>query len=185
VVTEVLSPVPLIAAMDLLLGWAGEHGRAAGLLSGLAAALIIIAPPYAFVLYGVRRGRFTDHHLGDRRQRLVPLLFGVATSAAGIVALALAGAPRLLIAGAGTTGIGLLVGAAVSHFWKMSGHTAAAAAVLVICAGVGHGWPLLAAPMVAVIGWARVRLKDHTVSQVCAGAAVGALIAGIVMPLLQ
>jgi membrane-associated phospholipid phosphatase len=184
VVTEVLSPVPLVSALELLLGWTGEHGREAGLLFGLAAVLIIIVPPYAFVLHGVYRGRFTDHHLGDRRQRLVPILFGVATSVVGIVVLALAGAPRLLVAGAATIGIGLLAGAVVSPFWKMSGHTTAVAAVLVICAEVGHGWPLLAAPLVVVVGWARVRLKDHTVGQVVAGAAVGALIAGVAMPLL-
>jgi membrane-associated phospholipid phosphatase len=184
VVTEVLSPVPLVSAMQLLLGWAGGRDRASGLLFGLAAVLIIIVPPYAFVLYGVYRGRFTDHHLGDRRQRLIPLVLGMAASVIGIVVLALAGAPRLLLAGAGTIGIGLLVGAVVSHFWKMSGHTTAAAAVLVIFAQVGHGWPLLAAPLVAVIGWARVRLKDHTVAQVAVGAAAGALIAGVAMPLL-
>jgi hypothetical protein len=184
VVTEVLSPVPLVSALELLLGWTGEHGRAAGLLFGLAAVLIIIVPPYAFVLYGVHRGRFTDHHLGDRRQRLVPILLGMATSVVGIVVLALAGAPRLLVAGAATIGIGLLAGAVVSPFWKMSGHTTAAAAVLVICAEVRHGWPLLAAPLVVVVGWARARLKDHTVGQALAGAAVGALIAGVAMPLL-
>lgn len=184
VVTEVLSPVPLVSALELLLGWTGEHGRAAGLLFGLAAVLIIIVPPYAFVLYGVHRGRFTDHHLGDRRQRLVPILLGMATSVVGIVVLALAGAPRLLVAGAATIGIGLLAGAVVSPFWKLSGHTTAVAAVLVICAEVGHGWPLLAAPLVVVVGWARVRLKDHTVGQALAGAAVGALIAGVAMPLL-
>jgi membrane-associated phospholipid phosphatase len=184
VVTELLSPVPLVSALELLLGWTGDQGRPAGLLFGLAAVLIIIVPPYTFVLYGVRRGRFTDHHVGDRRQRLVPILLGMATSVVGIVVLALAGAPRLLVAGAATIGIGLLAGAVVSPFWKMSGHTTAAAAVLVICAEVGHGWPLLAAPLVVVVGWARVRLNDHTVAQVAAGAAVGALIAGVAMPLL-
>lgn len=178
-VTEVLSPVPLVAAMDLLLGWAGGHHKPSGLLFGALAVLITIAPPYAFVLLGVRRGRFTDHHLGDRRQRLLPLSLGILASAVGIVALALAGAPRLLLAGLATTGAGLIAGAVVSRFWKMSGHTTAAAAVLVICARVGHGWPLLALPALGLVGWARVRLGDHTVAQVIAGTAAGALIAGL------
>jgi membrane-associated phospholipid phosphatase len=182
VVTEVLSPVPLVSALELLPGWTGEHSREAGLPFGPTAVLIIIVPPYAFVPYGVYRGRFTGHHLGDRRQRLRPILLGMATSVAGIVVLALADAPRLLVAGAATIGTGLLAGAVASPFRKISGHTTAAAAVLVICAGVGHGGPLLAAPL--VVGWARVRLKDPTVGQVLAGAAVGALIAGVAMPLL-
>jgi membrane-associated phospholipid phosphatase len=181
-VTEVLSPVPLVAGMQLLLGWAGGHYRPSGLLYGAAAVLITIAPPYAFVLYGVQRGRFTDRHLGDHRQRIVPLLLGTAAAAIGIAVLALSGAPRLLIAGTATTGIGLLIGAAISRFWKMSGHTAAAAAVLVICAQVFHGWPLLATPIVALIGWARVGLRDHTIAQVVVGAAFGALVAWVAMP---
>jgi membrane-associated phospholipid phosphatase len=37
---------------------------------------------------------------------------------------------------------------------------------------------------VVLVGWARVRLNDHTVAQVAAGAVVGALIAGVAMPLL-
>jgi membrane-associated phospholipid phosphatase len=180
-VTEVLSPVPVVAAMDLLLGWAGGHHRLSGLLFGALAVLITIVPPYAFVLLGVRRGRFTDHHLGDRRQRMLPLILGIIAMVAGVVALALAGAPHLLLAGIEITAAGLLAGAAVSRFWKMSGHTTAAAAVLVILAAVGHGWPLLATPLIAVIGWARVRLGDHTVAQVVVGALTGALIAALMI----
>ncbi|GAA5187042.1 hypothetical protein GCM10023322_34500 [Rugosimonospora acidiphila] len=182
--TEVLSPVPLVAAMELLLGWLGGSTHAAGLLFGGVTILITIAPPYAFVLHGVRRGRFTDRHLGDRRQRLIPLLMAMAATGIGIFILVRLGAPRLVLAGAGTVGLGLLVGAAINHFWKMSGHTAAAAAVLVICAEVGHGWSLLAVPVIALIGWSRVRLGDHTVAQVVVGAAVGALIAAVAMPIL-
>jgi hypothetical protein len=55
----VLAPVPLVAAMLLLAGWAGARYRPSGLLFGAAAVLITIAPPYAYVLYGVHRGRLT------------------------------------------------------------------------------------------------------------------------------
>jgi hypothetical protein len=71
VVAEVLSPVPLVSAMDLLLGWVAGHQRPSGLFFGALTVLITITPPYAFILHGVRRGRFTDHHLGDRGQRFV------------------------------------------------------------------------------------------------------------------
>lgn len=181
VVSEVISPVPLVVAMDLVLGWAGGHHQPSGLVFGALAVLITVVPPYAFVLWGVRRGWFTDHHLGDRRQRLVPLALGILAAVTGVIVLAFAGAPHLLLAGIEITAAGLLAGAVVSRFWKMSGHTTAAAAVLVICAAVGHGWPLLAAPVVGLVGWARVRLRDHTVAQVVVGALVGALIAGLMI----
>jgi len=182
VVTEVFSPVPLVALMQLVLGWIGGHHRPSGLLFGAAAVLITVALPYAFVLRGVRRGRFSDHHLGNHRQRPLPMLLATGAAVVGIAVLGLAGAPRLLLAGIGTIAIGMLTGAVISRFWKMSGHTTAATAVLVIFAQTGHGWPLLAAPIVAVIAWARVRLGDHTGAQVAVGAVFGAIISVTAVP---
>ena len=143
--------------------------------------LISVLPPYAFVLLGVRRGRFTDRHLSDRRQRILPICLGLLAAVVGAIALALAGAPKLLLFGIETTGAGLVVGGVITRFWKISGHTLAAGVVLVVCAGLWHGWPLLAAPVLVLVGWARVRLKDHTVAQVIAGAATGSLIAGLML----
>ncbi|MFD6114087.1 phosphatase PAP2 family protein [Streptomyces yangpuensis] len=41
-----------------------------------------------------------------------------------------------------------------------------------------HGpWVLLAWPVVAVVGWSRVVLRDHTLAQVLAGSASGAVVA--------
>jgi hypothetical protein len=39
-------------------------------------------------------------------------------------------------------------------------------------------WVLRASPLVALVGWSRIRLWDHTVAQVLAGATVGAIVAG-------
>ncbi|XVV15204.1 phosphatase PAP2 family protein [Actinoplanes sp. CA-131856] len=38
--------------------------------------------------------------------------------------------------------------------------------------------------LVAAVGWARVRLKEHTTAQVLAGALVGAAATGVLFPLL-
>ena len=47
--------------------------------------------PFVFILCGVRRGDYTDQHLSVREQRLIPLLFGLATKC-------LSGAARLTMA---------------------------------------------------------------------------------------
>jgi hypothetical protein len=44
---------------------------------------------------------------------------------------------------------------------------------------------LILAPLVALVGWARVELRDHTPTQVTAGAAIGAIIAAIVFTYLR
>jgi hypothetical protein len=116
--------------------------------------------------------------VGERSQRLVPLLVGFGSVAAGWVLLVVLGAPRELLAAVAAGGVGLVVAAAVNHFWKMSIHTAVAAGSCVILMLVFGTVLLVTAPLVALVGWSRVRLADHTLAQVVVGAAVGASVAG-------
>jgi membrane-associated phospholipid phosphatase len=182
-VTEIFAPAVLVTALLLLLGWHSTHWSWSGLGYGATAALFESLLPFLFILSRVRSGRITDHHIGDRRQRLVPLIVGLGSVAVGFAVLTLAHARRELIAGVVAGFVGLLVAAVVNHFWKMSVHAAVAAGSVVICAEVFHGWPLFALPLVALVGWSRVRLKDHTVGQVLVGAVVGALVAGVTFAL--
>ncbi|TDB71031.1 phosphoesterase PA-phosphatase [Micromonospora sp. KC721] len=175
-VTELTAPAVLVSLLTVLVGWhaAGVHGLAWGLLATLFASGI----PFAYILGGVRRGRLTDHHVRVREQRRVPLLFGLVSAAAGLAVLAALGAPRPILAliTAGVVGLGVAV--TVSHWWKMSIHTAVAAGtavVLVLTFGPGL---LAVAPLPVVTGWSRLRLRDHTVPQVVVGGVVGALVAG-------
>jgi hypothetical protein len=183
--TEAFAPAVLVSVLLVLLGVHAEPGLARGLALGAAAALFESVLPYLYVLRGVRTGRITDHHVGDRRQRLVPLLVGMASVLAGLVVLLLAHAHRELLAAVGAGGIGLVVAALVNHWWKMSIHTAVTAGSVVILCLV-YGWILIVtAPLVAAVGWSRVALKDHTAAQVAIGAVVGALVAGPVFAALR
>ncbi|MEV8515653.1 phosphoesterase PA-phosphatase [Dactylosporangium sp. NPDC051484] len=183
--TEAFAPAVLVSVLLVLLGVHSEPGLARGLVLGAVAALFESVLPFLYILRGVRTGRLTDHHIGDRRQRLVPLLVAMGSVLAGFTVLLLAGADRALVAAVVAGGAGLVVAAAVNHWWKMSVHAAVAAGSVVILALV-YGWPLLAAaPLVGAIGWSRVELKDHTWPQVVVGTAVGALVAGGVFSALR
>jgi membrane-associated phospholipid phosphatase len=71
---------------------------------------------------------------------------------------------------------GIVVLAAVSPFWKISGHAAAvssAAAIFVLM--LGPAWlPLLV--LIPAVGWSRVILRAHTLAQVVAGSLFGGLV---------
>jgi membrane-associated phospholipid phosphatase len=181
IVTEVFAPAVLAAALLLLVGWQAGGSRWWGVPAGLFAVGI----PMAYVVRGVRRGRLGDHHIPDRRHRRGPLLFGALSSLIGTAALAVLGAPRDLVAllAAGLTG--LLVFAAVTVFWKMSFHTGVAAGTVAVLIAVYGPWAWLAAPLIPLIAWSRLRLSAHTKPQVIAGALVGAAIAGTVFPALR
>jgi hypothetical protein len=183
--TEAFAPAVLVSVLLVLLGVHSEPGLGRGLAMGALAALFESVLPYLYILRGVRTGRITDHHIGDRRQRLVPLLVGLGSVVVGIVVLLLAHAHRELLAAVAAGGVGLLVAAAVNHWWKMSIHAAVAAGSVVILMMV-YGWILIvAAPLVGAVGWSRVELKDHTWSQVGVGTVVGALVAGVAFAALR
>jgi hypothetical protein len=183
--TEVFAPAVLVSILLVLLGVHSEPGLARGLALGGLAALFESVLPYVYILRGVRTGRITDHHIGERRQRLVPLLVGMGSVLAGLVLLLAAGAHRQLLAAVAAGGVGLVVAAVVNHWWKMSIHAAVAAGSVVILTMV-YGWSMLGTvPLLVAVGWSRVELKDHTWAQVAVGTAVGALVAGGVFGALR
>ncbi|WFE36684.1 hypothetical protein [Micromonospora sp. WMMD975] len=150
---------------------------AAGLGWALLAVLFCSVVPYAVIWVSVRRGRLTDHHIGVREQRRMPLVYGMFSVLVGLALLVVAGAPAPLVAMVVVMFAVLLVVTAVNQVWKLSAHAAVVAgstAVLVVVLGPAL---LPALALVALVGWSRVRLGDHTTGQVVAGALVGALIA--------
>ncbi|MEU8295958.1 phosphatase PAP2 family protein [Micromonospora sp. NPDC048909] len=184
-VTELTAPAVLVSVLMLIIGWHSARGGAHGLAWGLLATVFVSGIPFAYILGGVRRGRFTDHHVGLREQRRVPLLFGLCSVAAGLALLAALGAPRPMLALAAAGVVGLVVAVTVSHWWKMSIHSAVAAGTVVVLVLTFGARLLVTAPLMALVGWSRVRLGDHTTTQVVAGGLVGGLVTGVVFAALR
>jgi hypothetical protein len=184
-ITELLAPAVLVSVLLVLLGWHSTGFAPDGLAFGAVAALFESVLPFAYIVRGVRRGELSDRHVGERSQRLRPLLVAFGSVVIGAVLLVVLDAPRQLLAAVAAGGVGLLVAAAINHWWKMSIHAAVAAGACVIL-GLVFGAPLLAtAVLVGLVGWSRVRLGDHTWPQVLVGFAVGALVAGVVFAALR
>ena len=184
-VTDLLSPLHLVIGVLLLVGAVSTPNPFLGLGWGLLAALFAGGLPYAFLLYGVHHGRYTDKHIRVREQRRVPLLFAVACVVTGLALLALLGAPRQLLALVIAMFVGLIVTLTITLAWKVSVHAAAAAGAAVILTLVLGPVLLISWPLVGAVGWSRVRLRDHTLAQVVAGAVMGACIAATVFSALR
>lgn len=170
-VTDLLEPKNWIIATTLGVGWAidGWAGLGWGAVSALFAAVL----PTVFIHLAVRRGRVSDRHVGVIAQRLIVLAFVLASVATGIVLMALGGAPRDLIALTAAMFAALAAIAAITFWWKISVHAAVSAGGAAILA-LFYGAPaLVLLPLVALVGWSRVKLADHTPAQVVAGAVLG------------
>jgi len=174
-VTEVMSPaVPIVVVIFTVAVDSSGVGR--GLLLGLVAAFFAAGLPYGLVLIGVRLGRLTDHHISRREQRPRMMAMALASLAAGLLFLVWLDAPRALFALVASMVAGLSVTLAVTSLWKISIHSAVAAGTVASLAILISPWGVLLVPLVVLIGWARVEIRDHTPVQVLVGAAVGAAV---------
>jgi membrane-associated phospholipid phosphatase len=185
-ITEVFSPGILVGVLLLLVAWHSTETVAEAATYGLMAAGAASILPLIYILRGVRKGKLSDKHVVVHSQRRMPLLIILVSTAAGTAALALAGAPRELLALIASMVAALLVAVPVTVLarWGISIHSlvaAGAVAALTTVYGpvVSVGWVVVVA-----VSWARVRLGEHTLLQVLSGAAVGACATGIVFPLL-
>lgn len=79
----------------------------------------------------------------------------------------------------------LLAILAVTTRWKISVHTAVSGGAVALLALTYGPWPLVGGVLVVLVGWSRVRLRDHTLAQALAGAALGAAVAGPVFVTLR
>ncbi|MER6945784.1 hypothetical protein ABT294_17300 [Nonomuraea sp. NPDC000554] len=183
-VTEVFAPQYVAIAMPplaglLAYGWAG-------LAWGLLAAALCAGAPAAVIAVGVRRGRLDSIHLVNRESRKGPMLAGFAAVIVGLAVLALLDAPRVVVSCAAVMLAWVLVMGLVTLVWKISFHTGVSAGSAVVLAHVLPALPVLVVGtvLVAVIGWARVRVSHHTPAQALAGAAAGAAAATATLAVL-
>ena len=184
--TEVMSPGILVAALLLAVAWRSATSVSQAITMGLIAAAAASFLPVLYILRGVRRRRWTDKHVVVHSQRRLPLLVVLLSTAGGTAALALAGAPRQLLALIASMLASLLVAVPVTVFlrWGISLHAlVAAGTVAALCVVFG---PALAAalPVAVAVCWARVRLGEHTAGQVVAGGLLGIAATGLLFPVL-
>jgi membrane-associated phospholipid phosphatase len=171
-VTYWLEPKNWLIVTVPAIGWRAD-GRA-GLGWGLLAVLFTAVLPTLFITAGVRRGRWSDRNVGARRPRLVVLAFITASVGAGMILLIAAGAPRLLTGYLAFMLASVAALALVTVVWKISIHCAVASGSVTVLALFFGPLVLCGYALVALLGWSRVTLKDHTVAQVVVGSVLGA-----------
>jgi membrane-associated phospholipid phosphatase len=171
-VSYLLEPKNWIIATTLAVGWHADG--ADGLAWGAVAALFAGVLPMVFISRGVRRGRWDDRYVGAKGPRLIVLAFIIASVAAGLALLVGLGAPGELSGYVGCMLVSVAVLAAITTVWKISIHCAVAAGSVTILTLLLGPWLLPAYLLVALTGWSRVMLKDHTTAQVIAGSLLGA-----------
>jgi hypothetical protein len=180
-VTEALTPAVLVAGISLAVAW---HSRSVGW--GIVTAIFASGIPISYIVRGIRRGHYENHHVSARERRPTVMLFAAASVSVGLGVMILLRAPRELVALVVAMLAGLALTLVVTKRWgKVSFHTAVASGTATTLVLVFGPWLHLTWLAVGLIAWARVRLSEHTVAQTVIGAALGATAAGLVFPLVR
>ena len=182
IVTECSAPAVLVGILLLL-----QPLLNSGVtwVQGIVAALFTVGLPFAGILWLKRRGSVTDHHVGVREQRAPILAASAVSLGLGALILVFLDAPAALFGEIGGVFIGLMLCLAANLVWKLSVHSAVAAYVgMVLLAPVPVAGPALALLLASATGWSRVKLGDHTPTQVFAGHIAGcvAFAAALLLP---
>jgi membrane-associated phospholipid phosphatase len=176
-ITYLLEPKNwLIVTVPLI----GAHADGlAGVGWGLLAAFFVAVLPTLFVSHGIRHGRWADRNVGARQPRLIVLAFITASVAAGLILLIVLGAPVMVTGYLAFMLTAVAVLAVITTVWKISIHCAVASGSVAVLALTYGPLVLPGFLLVALLGWSRVSLKDHTTAQVVGGTVLGALAACI------
>ena len=112
------------------------------------------------------------------------LSFIIASVALGLALMVGLGAPTELSGYFGCMLGSIAVLAAITAAWKISIHCAVASGSVTILALLFGPWLIPAYLLVALTGWSRVAVKDHTTAQVLAGSVLGAVAAVVTYALI-
>jgi membrane-associated phospholipid phosphatase len=146
------------------------------LWAGIYIALVCLLPAL-FIYWMVRRGSITDIHMKVRRERFLPFLVSMLCAALTWGIMQLIGASPAMPMMSAFTLAHLTVMALITLVWQISMHAMSISGAMVATGIVFGLFPaLIIAPLIPLVGTARLQLERHTLAQVIAGTLVGALI---------
>lgn len=184
VLSEVFAPLVQVLVQSTLVLWHPWPG-ASTLGWWLLSVTFGSAVPMLFLIYGMRKGSWLDHHVPQREHRILPMIAILASLLIGLGALSLSGAPRTICALFASLAIQLTVLTLITRWWKVSVHTSVATTTVVVAALVGGPFMLAAfAPIAPLTVWTRTHLRAHTLGQAVTGVLVGVAIGVASLPLL-
>ena len=160
----------------------GATSPAAGVAWALVTAGLCTGVPTFDLVRRMRAHSVSDFQLVVREQRLRPLLVSLVCTTVALTLVVVADGPESLAVALAAALVTGSVMTAVTTRWKISFHAGGAAGATVLMIWQFGGIATLLLPVLAGVCWSRIYLRRHTVTQVLAGLAVGAVLtAGVVV----
>jgi membrane-associated phospholipid phosphatase len=140
--------------------------------SFLAAIAFTALLPYMTVLLLYKARKISNLQIPKRKERLLPLLIINICIVIGFFVLIYTQPEKLLLSVYTIYLLALPVISIITLFWKISFHTSYITLFSIVFLIVLGKWAILTIPLIPLVGWSRIKLKKHTLSQVLGGIAV-------------
>jgi membrane-associated phospholipid phosphatase len=141
--------------------------------SFLTAIVFTALIPYMTVLLLYKAGKISNLQIPKRKERLFPLLVINICLITGFFVLIYYTQPEKLLLSVYTIYLlALPVISLITLFWKISFHASYITLFSIVYLIVLGKWAIFTIPLIPLIGWSRIKLKKHTLSQVLGGIAV-------------
>lgn len=140
--------------------------------SFLTAIVFTALLPYMTVLLLYKAGKISNLQIPKRKERLFPLLIINICVIIGFFVLIYAQPEKLLLSVYTIYLLALPVISLITLFWKISFHASYITLFSIVYLIVLGKWAILTIPLIPLVGWSRIKLKKHTLSQVLGGIAV-------------
>lgn len=182
-ISNILSPAVVSLPFILLVALYHTTDQLSTLWYALTTLFFLSIGPLAYIVIGVKMGKFTDVDVSLRAQRTGPFLFGIASSIIGLFILIQLHAPKNLetvLIAAIVSGVIMMI---TTLWWKISIHASSLAGAITILTALYGRIILPAFLLVVLVSWSRVVLRRHTLAQVIGGASVSILLSLIILSL--
>lgn len=131
--------------------------------------------PYLYVVFLYKKKEINNIHIPKKEDRIKPLLVSCISYTICFIVLYVLDGPLFLKSIFAVSVVSIIILTIITYFWKISLHTSWITFIVITFNILFGRWMLLMIPLIPVIAWARVRIKEHTVNQVVLGVGISTI----------
>ncbi|MFA5015207.1 MAG: hypothetical protein WC549_06680 [Actinomycetota bacterium] len=137
--------------------------------------LFSVIIPYLYIGFLYKKKEIDNMHIPKKENRMKPLLLSCASYIVCFIILYVLDGPIFLKSIFAVSVVSTIILTIITYFWKISIHTSWITFIVITFNILLGRWMLIIVPLIPVIGWARVRIKQHTINQVIFGAGISTI----------
>lgn len=132
--------------------------------------------PCLYICFLYKKKEINDMHIPEKEDRIKPLFVACISYIICFIILYVLEGPLFLKSIFAVIIVSTVILTIITYFWKICLHTSGITFMVITFCILFGKWMLLMIPLIPIIGWARVRIKKHTVSQVILGTGISTII---------